>query len=69
MINDMRKCTAVKAQAMQSAKRSRDGDLNEVRKLLREAKECLYKAEQILETECDHTDCVKVLPNGPRDNG
>ena len=48
----------------------RRAELDEARVLLRDAKAKLAKVQHILRTEqCPHTNCVKVFPTGPRDNG
>ena len=48
----------------------RQAELEEARVLLKQAKRKLARATELIRMEkCAHTNCVKVLPIGPRDNG
>ena len=48
----------------------RHAELDEARLLLQQAKRKLARAAELIRLEkCAHTECVKVLPSGPRDNG
>ena len=47
----------------------RHAELEKARVLIKQAKRKLARATELIRMDCAHTDCVKVLPSGPRDNG